>query len=113
MLFANQKTVSYALYSGKTEVLDSNGYRTGQYTESYDTPIEARMSIDRVRGTAVNDGYGITEPVVLRLTTSDMCTDFDLDTKFYVDGKEYKVLDIERSLCLTKAVVITVQEVKG
>lgn len=113
MLYANQKTVSYALYSAKTEVFDANGYRTGQYTESYGTPIETRMSIDRVRGTAKNDGYGITEPVVLRLTTSDMCTDFDLDTKFFIEDKEFKVLDIERSLALTKAVVITVQEIKG
>ena len=37
--FRNTRTIYYALYDKETAVLDDDGYETGDYTVSYDTPV--------------------------------------------------------------------------
>ena len=58
----NKQTLYYALYTGQTEIVDANGNRTGEFTPSYSTPVEAKMNIAPAQGNADWDPFGISTP---------------------------------------------------
>lgn len=46
----NKQTIYYSLYIGKTEIVDGNGNRTGEYTKSYSLPNSLQVNISANRG---------------------------------------------------------------
>lgn len=58
----NKQTLYYALYEGMTEIVDSNGNRTGEYTPSYSLPVKVKMNIAPAQGNADWDPFGISTP---------------------------------------------------
>lgn len=49
-LARNKATFYYALFNGKEEIRDENGYLTGSYRLSYGKPIKARANISAAQG---------------------------------------------------------------
>lgn len=54
----NQSVFHYALYEGKTENKDENGYSTGTYTVTYSEPIECRGNISASSGSVQIEQFG-------------------------------------------------------
>ena len=54
----NKRSFYYALYQGVTDVVDSNGYKTGEKTVSYATPVEVEANISRATGVAFTEQFG-------------------------------------------------------
>ena len=71
-LIRNTRPLSYALYEGKTEILDHNGNRTGEYTSTYSEPVTVRMNIAPAKGDADWNPFGIDTPYTLIAMTLDM-----------------------------------------
>lgn len=46
----NKQPIWYATYLGKTEIIDMNGNRTGEWRESYSDPVMTMMNIAPARG---------------------------------------------------------------
>jgi len=46
----NKQKIFYSLYQGKTEIIDSNGNRTGEFTINYSTPVSAKVNISANKG---------------------------------------------------------------
>ena len=76
----NKRTIYYALFKGVTEVIDSEGYYTGEKSLTYENPVEARMNVSGGRGTAEIEMFGIDNPFTRTAVTDDLKTNFDTDT---------------------------------
>lgn len=70
-LIRNTRPLSYALYEGKTELLDHNGNRTGEYVNAYSDPVTVRMNIAPASGAADWNPFGIDTPYTLAAMTFD------------------------------------------
>ena len=81
----NKQTVYYALYSSKTELTDSYGNKTGEYTVTRTAPTKARMNVSAARGTADFEEFGINDSYSRRIATDDMTTAFDTNTVWWID----------------------------
>lgn len=68
----NKRSLWYALYAGKTEVIDSHGNRTGQYKESYSAPVNVQMNISAARGTTGVEPFGISSDYSRTIVTNDV-----------------------------------------
>lgn len=76
----DRRTISYALYSGVTDVVDSDGNLTGEQTVSYAAPVTARMNVSGGRGRAEIELFGVDNPFTRTVVTEDLATPFDTDT---------------------------------
>ena len=54
----NKKTYYYALYTGKTEITDSDGYYTGETTITYGNPVKDSANISPARGDSSVNQFG-------------------------------------------------------
>lgn len=54
----NKRNIYYALYTGKTEATDSNGYKTGEHQLTYGDPVLLRANVSPAKGTARLDVFG-------------------------------------------------------
>lgn len=79
----NRQTIYYALYQGDVDVVDSNGYKTGEKTSSYSAPVEAKMNVSGGRGTAAVETFGMENPFTRTAVTNDLDTAFDTTTIFW------------------------------
>lgn len=83
-LARNKQVVWYALASGKTEIIDENGFRTGQYKVEYEKPVKTRMNI-RWDDSAVRlEGFGLNGSGRRRLVTDDMNCPITLGTILWI-----------------------------
>ena len=58
-LTKNKRPFWYANSTGKTEeLIDSNGYYTGEWGETYETPIGAKANISANRGNVSEELFG-------------------------------------------------------
>jgi len=83
ILWRNKQDLWYANPTGETYVTDSNGYKTGEKTITYEAPIKTRMSMAissgannlGSQGMAELERMGITTGYTHRAVTDDMdCT---------------------------------------
>lgn len=82
----NMRPVWYALYQGLTDVMDSDGNKTGEKDVSYTEPIAARMNVSGGRGQAAIEVFGMDNPFTRTAVTDDMETAFDTDTVFWFNA---------------------------
>lgn len=54
----NKRLIHYALYIGETEVIDSNGYETGEVAPTYGDIAELRCNISVASGEDVVQAFG-------------------------------------------------------
>lgn len=71
-LARNKQTIWYALCNGKTEILDANGFRTGQYQVTYSAPVKTAMNIRWDDGAVRLEGFGLNGSGRRRLVTDDL-----------------------------------------
>jgi hypothetical protein len=54
----NKQTFYYALYVGKTEVVDEYGNKSGEYEIEYSKPIECKANISSAKGESESRQFG-------------------------------------------------------
>lgn len=80
----NKQTVYYALYSGKTEIVDADGNRTGSYIEGYHDPVAISVNVSAARGTAEIEQFGIAVNYTHTIETTDMSLPIDTDSILWI-----------------------------
>lgn len=83
-LARNKKSFYYALYTGKEEVIDEFGNKTGQFTLTYSNPEEYRANISPATGTTDLEQFGQNTNYTHVISTSDMNCPFDESTHLWV-----------------------------
>ena len=102
-LVRNQSLCYYALYSGETELLDDDGFYTGEKESSYSSPVEfyANVGVPRVR---FNDfEFGRIQQGDRLITDSEKELPFDGDTLVWIDNSttdeaDYRVVSVTDSI---------------
>ena len=83
-LARNKQTVWYALCTGKTERLDANGFRTGQYDLTYAEPVKTRMNIRWDDGAVRLEGFGLNGAGRRRMVTDWLDCPITLGTILWI-----------------------------
>jgi hypothetical protein len=99
----NKQTLYYALFEGKEEIKDENGYRTGEHQLKYLHPIKARMNISAAKGTAESEMFGISLNYTKTLVTDDIKCPIKEDSILWIDATpdepyNYIVVQVAKSL---------------
>lgn len=71
-LVRNQSTIWYATYEGQEEIVDFNGNKTGEYTDSYSEPVKTRMYLSPATGSADWNPFGIDTDYDIAAMTFDV-----------------------------------------
>ena len=111
----NKRPVAYAFYDGATELTDSEGNYTGEYTVSYTTPVKTLMNVSGGRGQADIALFGLTQTFARTATTEDLETKFNTETVFWIETDpdtepfDYRVVAVSRTI---NQVVLALAEVE-
>lgn len=92
-LARNKKTVYYALYSSKTEIVDANGNKTGDKRIEYTEPTAIRVSVSASRGEAYADPFGINLNYSKTVITDDMDCPIKEDSVLWIDKEATAEVD--------------------
>ena len=60
-LHRNKRRIFYANYRTKTELKDEYGNLTGEYSVTYDNPVEIKANVSAARGEAISQQFGEDE----------------------------------------------------
>ena len=113
----NKQKIYYALYRGKTEVIDENGLRTGNFPPEYSSPQPLSINVSAQRGTPTVEMFGIDTDYSRTMQTNDLKCPIDETSVLWV-GKEpneagsdfnYRVVAVARSI---NSITYAIQEVK-
>ena len=85
LMHRNLQTVYYALWEGKTPVM-SDGYETGEYTDSYSYPTELKCNVSPERSYDIQEMFGPMTPYERVLITTDMDCPVDETSVFWIDA---------------------------
>lgn len=81
----NKRPIWYALYKGRKEITDDNGYATGQYELEYGNPVRVALNVSAARGETATRQFGEDESYDKVIVAEN--SDFPID--------EYSVLWID------------------
>ena len=114
-LCRNMQTIWYALYQGKEPLVDENGNRTGEYTDSYSEPKKMRMNLAPVDGYAEWNPFGIDSNYDIAAMTFDVKSPICETTIVWVgklpdEPHNYAVRRVAKSL---NNIVYALEEVKN
>lgn len=119
-LARNKQTFYYALPTGLPNVLDEDGYYTGEQMPSYAKPVKAEMNISPATGRTALEWFGVNEAYDKVLVTDDVNCPINEATILWVDTTpeiidgatetpyDYMVARVARSL---NSVVIGIKKV--
>lgn len=111
----NKRPVAYAFYDGVTELTDTDGNLTGEYSVQYTTPVKTLMNVSGGRGQADIALFGLTQTFARTATTEDLTTPFNTQTVFWVEKNpdtepfDYRVVAVSRTI---NQVVLALAEVE-
>jgi len=111
----NKQAVWYALYKGVTDVTDTAGYKTGEKTKTFETPVRIMVNVSASRGSAITEGFGVNEDYDRTIVTNDMSCPISETTRLWVDADpttepyDYKVVRVAKSL---NSITIAISKVK-
>jgi len=116
-LARNKQAFWYALYEGKTPIVDDNGYDTGDFDVQYSAPVKFLANISPARGTADAEQFGITTNYTHTIVTDDLSLPIDTNSILWIgiaptDGDNshnFVVVQVARSL---NSLTIAVREVE-
>jgi len=107
-LVRNALTFYYAQYSGKTEMTDEDGLKTGEYTLTYGTPTMMRANISASRGQADVDMFGVDTKYSKTIVTTDMNCPINENSRLWIgitpttgqvsNPHNYRVVRVAKSL---------------
>ena len=80
----NKQRIYYALYTGKVDAVDANGYKTGEKTKSYSDPVSFRINVSPARGNADREIFGIDLSYTRTMTTDKLDCPIDEDTILWI-----------------------------
>ena len=81
----NKQKFYYALYTGKAEIVDADGNRTGQFVEGYTDPVAISANISAARGMADMEQFGIEANYSRVICLYDMSCPIDTDSILWID----------------------------
>lgn len=114
----NKQAVWYSLYKGVTDVVDSQGYKTGEKAKTYDAPVKIMVNVSASRGSAITEGFGVNEDYDRTIVTNDVACPISETTRLWVDADptktvpdpyDYKVVRVAKSI---NSVTIAISKVK-
>ena len=79
----NKQPIYYSLYQGKTEIVDANGNRTGEYTQNYSTPVSLQVNISANKGYSEIEMFG-ANIVYDNTIVTDLGCQMDEHTRLWV-----------------------------
>lgn len=82
----NHVTVWYCKYLGKTNVVDSDGYKTGEKKVLYSEPIELKCNVHPATGQVATMMFGNLEGYDRIIVTEDTSIEIDENSVFYIDN---------------------------
>lgn len=68
----NRQRLWYAVYNGKTPILDKDGFETGETFASYSAPVVFHANLSAAKGTAGVEAFGVTANYTKTVSTSDV-----------------------------------------
>ena len=83
-LARNKTTIYYATFKSKTEITDEYGNKTGQYTITYNTPVEWSANIRWDSGAVQLEGFGLNASGMRRIVTCDLSCPITVDTVLWI-----------------------------
>ena len=83
-LARNKQPIWYSLCTGKAEIIDANGFRTGQYQPTYAEPVKTMMNIRWDDGAVRLEGFGLNDSAKRRLVTDDMSCPIGVGTIIWI-----------------------------
>ena len=83
-LARNKTTIYYATFKSKTEITDEYGNKTGQYTITYNSPVEWSANIRWDSGAVQLEGFGLNQSGTRRIVTCDMNCPIGVDTVLWI-----------------------------
>lgn len=118
----DKKTVYYANYASKTEIIDEYGNATGQYTISYTAPTAIDVNVSPSRGKVDAELFGINTNYSKTLVVDDGECPIDKHSILWVDKEpshieddviipdphDYVVVEVAR---MSESVVYAIKEV--
>ena len=110
----NKQSVWYSLYQGVTDVVDSNGYKTGEKTKTFAEPVEIKVNVSASRGSAITEGFGVNGDYDRTIVTHDLSCPIEETTRIWVDAlppapHDYKVVRVAKSI---NSITIAISKVK-
>ena len=111
----NKRPVAYAFYQGVTELTDSDGNLTGEYSVQYTEPVKALMNVSGGRGQADIAMFGLTQTFGRTATTEDLDVDWNTQTVMWIETDpdtepfDYRVVAVSRTI---NQVVLALSEVE-
>ena len=111
----NKRPVAYAFYQGDTELMDSDGNLTGEYSVQYTEPVKTLMNVSGGRGQADIALFGLTQTFARTATTEDLDTKWNTETVFWIETDpdsepfDYRVAAVSRTI---NQVVLALAEVE-
>lgn len=105
LLKRNLQTVSYRLCEGEKDVVDSEGYETGEKEVSYSEVKTMKANVSEATGSVSHEQFGLLTDYDKVLVTDDTTLGVKEDTVFYLDGIDpqtekynYVVTKVSKSL---------------
>ena len=83
-LAQNKQKFYYAVYSGMSDTVDSNGNYTGAKTKTYGSPVEMWANISAARGDATVEQFGVDDNYSRTIVTDDLSCPIDTDSKLWI-----------------------------
>ncbi len=111
----NKRPVAYAFYQGDTELTDSDGNLTGEYSVQYTEPVKALMNVSGGRGQADIAMFGLTQTFGRTATTEDLDVPWNTETVMWIETDpdtepfDYRVVAVSRTI---NQVVLALSEVE-
>ena len=94
----NKVQVSYALYSGKTEVQNTDGTYTGEWTKTYASPVTLMANIAPATGNASIEPFGVDTDYTHIMVVEGVDAPLTEETIVLYNGQSYRVVRIAKSL---------------
>ena len=84
-LARNKQPFWYSLYVGATDVTDTGGYKTGEKTITYGTPVQMLANISRATGVTLTEEFGTEADYDKVIVTYDLSCPIDEHSVLYID----------------------------
>lgn len=101
----NKQKIYHAEYIEKTEILDENGLKTGEFINSYTDPAELMVNVSAAKGTSELEQFGVNADYTHTFVTDDMTCPINEHSVIWYGitpengrGHNYVVRTVARSL---------------
>ncbi len=115
----NKRKIHVCFYLGKSEILDSDGYETGEFDNSYSAPLEINACVSSAHGYAQAQTFGTELVYDKTIIIDNVRLPIDENTLFFIDtlpnydcatkqlkNKDYRVERISKSLNVVAVAVV-------